>query len=206
MTRWGSATPTTHGSVRVDDDPIGVIDLRHGVDVPPRRKVRANEIRARDGRVGGTSRTASSRSRTWAAESVSRPPSGALPTARAQGATTTASSAEQRSTAEAASGRRGALMRAIPSTVAAMRERDDRSDAVVPRIRHRAEVRQPVREQLRQRDGRQAGREHEEEEERQTEPDEVGEVVGLGQRREDHAGVREEHLARHRQARPPTWS
>ena len=56
-------------------------------------------------------------------------------------------------------------------------EGHDRRDAVVPRIRHRREVREHVREQLRERDEREPRREHEEEEQRQTQPDDVHEVV-----------------------------
>ena len=72
-------------------------------------------------------------------------------------------------------------------------ERDDRSEAVVAGIRHRAEVGQAVREQLRNRDQGESRREDEEEQERQAQPDDVDEVVSLEQRRRDDARIGEEH-------------
>ena len=57
------------------------------------------------------------------------------------------------------------------------RERNDRGDAVVARVRHRPEVREPVREQLRQRDRREPGREQEQPESGTPSQSEIRDVV-----------------------------
>ncbi len=81
----------------------------------------------------------------------------------------------------------------MPKTVAAIRNGNDRGDAVVARVGHRPEVGQRVREELRERHQREPRREDEEEEQRQAEPDHVDRRRAPRRaRRHDRAGIREE--------------
>ena len=70
----------------------------------------------------GTSATASSSAAMCAFEYTGRPPRGDAPTSRGHGPTTTPIRTEVMSTAEAASARRGAEIRAMPNTVAPTRK------------------------------------------------------------------------------------
>ena len=153
----------------------------HGVDVAPRRQMRAGAMFERvTARIARHERDRLRRALRRALPRAS-PARRAAPRRRpaATAPTTSASAPSTASTAEAASARRGALMRAIPNTVAAMRNGMTAATLWYRGIGHRAEVREPVREKLRQRDGREARREHEEEQERKPEPDEIGDVVRL---------------------------
>ena len=176
--------PDDPGVRPIDDDPVRTPEQRNRVHVPTSREVSAGRVRDRDGRVAGHERDGirergdpSSESRTRAAERN-----------RADGSRPGRDEDRERRRAhEDGRGCKPASWRADPRDPEHRRgdeERDDRRHAVVPRVRHRAEVREPVREQLRQRDGREAWGQHEEEEEREPEPEQVGEVLNLGQCRE----------------------
>ncbi len=121
----------------------------HDVDVLPRRQMGARRgCDAVTAAPSGTSATASlERGDTRSAGSSSRPPSGRR--ARRRGPRPE----EERDSRRADETRRSLRApaaaprtRAIPKTVAAIRNGIDRRDAVVPRVGHRPEVRQRVRE------------------------------------------------------------
>ena len=186
--------PDDPGIVAVDDDPFGTTEQRHRVDVATSREVTAGGVRDAHRRASGHEgdgirvSAAIVRSESCTRCRPAAPRRRPAPRARRKIASIAEHTQHRRGCKRR---RRGAPIRAIPKHRRGDEERDDRRHAVVPRIRHRAEVRETVREQLRERDRGEARGEHEEEQEREPEPDEVGEVLSLRQRTDDRAGIGE---------------